>query len=759
MGDLVREKTGDAAIAVGDCPTWLQEHAAEEFARYAEQVTGRRPARVAASEARQWRGPVIVIGSSAVNPLTRSLDRRGRLAVDWDGLGRDGFIAQSAQEGDRRYLVLAGGTDLATLYAVYDYLERFVGVGFFPDGDYVPRRGNLPLDGIGVLEKPRFVDRFWNSDMGHWSLKKYQSRFWTWEEWKRQIDWMVKRKLNMTNYLMMSDSFLSVRREIFGLPALEAKAEYSADPSNWAYPVGWAYPEGYGEELAENVFAYARSFGIRIIYWIDFGRVFPEFRTQHPELRYLADDYGSWFLSPDDPRAMEVTQGYLRCIIERFGTDHLYCWTPYCEAKVGALPGEDIALKTTAARKLLTALQKVDPEAIWVSDTWDFKCYHETTWTRENVIRYLDGLPKEKMYLYETGIDVLPEGFYARNDYYRGIPWAIGVLHSYVANEEWHGDMAGLVEEVKQVAQEPAASGCQGFFLVPELTNANIPYWHLVTKLAWNPIQVEMDRFLEEYVHTRYGEVSFERMLAAWKIVRETVYSGPRFEPPRLDTFNQIYYQQAPRFLPFTDRPGIRASAAHWAEKAQRLGEALALALGEQDRQRENSLYENDIVDLARMVFGLRFNQHAIEAYEAFAVGDIDAFEQRAGAALGNMDATAAILSNRTDFSLCRMIEEVLSVPGVNPYSAEMIRQACVAGGDYNANDVYELIVLFYRPRIEQYFSLLRGKLGRKETTVMQAEFDDAPLKEAWRGHSLKIPQEAPFRGNALEAVTEFCDQ
>lgn len=53
------------------------------------------------------------------------------------------------------------------------------------------------------------------------------------------------------------------------------------------------------------------------------------------------------------------------------------------------------------------------------------------------------------------------------------------------------------------------------------------------------------------------------------------------------------------------------------------------------------------------------------------------------------------------------MIDEVMSVPGANPYAPEMIGQSCI-NWDYLKNDVYEEVKFIYRKMVKMNIEVLR---------------------------------------------------
>ena len=82
---------------------------------------------------------------------------------DYSALRLDGFTIQTSAQGD---LYITGARDRGTLYGVYDFLEKFVGVRFVTaDYTYVPQADALRVHSMNVAEVPAFdVRAYWTAD-------------------------------------------------------------------------------------------------------------------------------------------------------------------------------------------------------------------------------------------------------------------------------------------------------------------------------------------------------------------------------------------------------------------------------------------------------------------------------------------------------------------------------------------------------------------------------------------------------------------
>ena len=138
---------------------------------------------------------VVVIGSDAVNDVTAQVMADGLLDTLNIRYGTDSYSLISIEKDGRTMLLLCGGRGRSTLYAVYDYFERVAGCRYFWDGDVIPHHDTLPIGGLNVAEAPRFQYRGLRY-FAHRGLWRFQAEHWSPEDWEREIEWLVKRRMN-----------------------------------------------------------------------------------------------------------------------------------------------------------------------------------------------------------------------------------------------------------------------------------------------------------------------------------------------------------------------------------------------------------------------------------------------------------------------------------------------------------------------------------------------------------------------------------
>ena len=106
--------------------------------------------------------------------------------------GKDAYSIVSCD----KCVKITGANTRSVLYGLYDLLERRVGCHWFWDGDVVPKKNAIDLSGLDIHEEAHFEYRGLRY-FAHRGLTRFQAEHWGFEDWKKEIDWMLKRRLNV----------------------------------------------------------------------------------------------------------------------------------------------------------------------------------------------------------------------------------------------------------------------------------------------------------------------------------------------------------------------------------------------------------------------------------------------------------------------------------------------------------------------------------------------------------------------------------
>jgi len=734
----------------------LEQHAAEEFVKYVGKITGAAP-RIEPTglwvleEGRTQ----VVVGRSRV---TDALVGKGLLQIPAD-LGEDGFVVKSVREGDRDWLVLVGGSPRGTLYAVYHYLEAFCRVGFFADGEQIPRLEAIPTRGIDVVERPRWPVRQYMMDC------EYTSYWWGPEEWRREVDWAAKHKFNV---LSSNLDFTATWRSVWKRFGVDVPPEsLSAPPFHpWAGWHNWAmkppYPVAFQEfqaELARGFVDYARRLGMKAA--PDFtgfiGQVPREFyeayrdRARFIEVGWVGFEPPGVFVHPADPLYEQLGKAFAEEYVKRYGTDHLWAGQSFCEMHPAEDPEETLAIEITLAKKNLEAIRSVDPEAVLFTNSWTFLAR-----SGENVKAFLDALPDDGYQVWE-----MPSDFHGRQRQYRelgyfhGKPWLFGFLYAYGGTTMLHGDLADLIRRGQEVAEDPKADRCLGMGVQPEALRHNYVAFDLLSRVGWNPVGMELEPFLEDYAERRYGKKSAATMVDVFRELVASVYGEPGAQPPlymlrigsgHLDPERPFGADQAKRYIPH-------------------LQKALEIALEESERLGSSPLYQHDLIDVARQLLSDLCNLHLAYLAEAYRAQDREAFDREVEALRQILADQEMLLSSSDYFCLAPILTKAKELPGAPPNYDERIRDILTVWAgrilDYAHRDYYELVRFYYRPRVEAFLKHVQTRFGNQQAMADDEQLTPVydEIEQAWVKTPFRVAESDKYPNGPVRAAAEVLER
>jgi len=717
------------SVVVGSDASWLERHAARELVKYGRLVTSEGVKVEETGETGQVLG-AFLIGTPESNAAIAQLEKEG--AVDFSALtgATDGFLIRSVRQDDGWAVVIGGRPDRATLYGVYHYLEKYHHVGFFWDGERVPK-GELRMDGLDEVQISPFEIRWlhrWNRVV----MKKYTGFYDTVEEWKRDLDWQSKVKLNATAGPQIL-GVLGVDEEVFGVGPI-TDVPFTAESPVHCFARVWPDEEFAKRNLA--ITRYMHDLGIRTSYWVPIGTVPQRYKDAHPEKEYIG---GGNHLSPSDPDALKLGARLMRVFTEKFGTSHLYAGDAYGEAAPGKEP---LQLKIEATRRTAQFLRDVDPDPsmIYLAFGWDTIVNPRGIWSKRNIKRFLEQLP-EHAWCYEIYADLVPKPFFEVYDGYFGRRWAFGVIGDLGGDDSLHGDFERDLNNARQAVRD--YPNCRGFTIGPESSRLNLPYYDFIARVAWNPEGVDVDAWVDDFCLRRYGPEAAQGMATAWR----TALSAMAFKYPGWWMTPRPLYQIINRPPLAMNRPHLERRMPQTCQAMAMDFEALTLALGEWERLGDSNLYENDLVDLARTFLHRATDYYLVEWVLATERGDVDAADRYEEILFAAMDWVKLILSHRPDYHLTTTRDLLASIEGVNPYYEEIIRRISIVGA-YDTFDCYELIELYYKPLVRAYMAFVQGE---KHPTVDE-------VIEDWMAAPLELGEEHVFKGSTLDAIAAMAE-
>ena len=645
-----------------------------EFAKYHRQATGREPA------------------ADAV-----------RFAVDpsVSANGRDAYAIKSDAKG----VTITGSNARSTWYGLYDLLERRGGCRWFWDGDVVPKKGEIDLSGLDVREEARFEWRGLRY-FAHRGLTRFQAEHWGPEDWKREIDWMLKRRLNVFMLRIgQDDLFQRAFPETCAYPdpakdlpghgkgydnrslfwSLEYRGKLRRDLQRYAFDRGLEVPEDFGtmthwySRTPEDFLAKkdppflpqaTRSYSERN------GRVW-DVRDDR-----WVDEY--WQLTKTAVDA--YGQGRNQRLLHTIGLGERNCFTNR---------SDNLALKIACLEKFLARAGRDYPNAKRLLAGWDFYF----TWRPDEVRALVARLDPRRDIIWDYEGDAMDDRG-GKNFTQWGVvgkfPYTYSIFLAYENALDIRANYPVIEARQKVVQDDPM---CAGYLFWPEASHTDTLLLEYFTENAWSKGPVGHLKVLDGFCAGRYGAQA-GRLKAIWqKVIPLSRIRGwwGNYGVILLDRSRwQGDGAKADRYdNPAEWRKGISGELSCAAEIFRELAKL---------DWKASPFVERDAIDLARTTADrlivaeqaqLRRAYHAWKAGK----GSAETVCARAAALKGHVCAMADLLALHTDYSLAESLDRLNAVEKVrNPNFARVLVDNATCR--YCASHHYESAEYWYKPAI-----------------------------------------------------------
>ena len=182
-----------AIVCAKDGPA-LEILAARELRRYWYLRTGDLLPIVPTME-QQASGGGFVVGRKD-RAMLRGMDGTPAWSATLAGLGPQQYLLRTIERGGNRWLVIAAGDDVGTLYGAYRVAEQ-IGVRFYLHGDVIPdERMRAELPNLDEPGKPLFALR----GIQPFNNFPFGPDWWTTEDYKATISQLAKMRMNFIGF-------------------------------------------------------------------------------------------------------------------------------------------------------------------------------------------------------------------------------------------------------------------------------------------------------------------------------------------------------------------------------------------------------------------------------------------------------------------------------------------------------------------------------------------------------------------------------
>ena len=736
---------GKLASGAGDEAGGLAA-AQAEFERYYLAVTGKA-------------APQGVV-SFAVDPSVSKSGKDAYTIVSSPGFRVSGQKQEArSEEPSANRVTITGSNVRSVLYGVYDLLERRAGCHWFWDGDVVPKKESIDLSGLDVREEAHFEYRGLRY-FAHRGLTRFQAEHWGFEDWRKEIDWMLKRRLNVFMLRIGQDDLF--QRTFPGVCAYP-------DPSKDLPGAGEGYDNRtlfwslqYRGELRRRVQAYAFERGLMVpedfgtmTHW--YSRIPEDFleKTKPPFLPQSTSGYAERNGLVWDVRDEKWADEYwklTKTAVEEYGKgapQRLLHTIGLGERRCYTNRQDNFKLKVEVLEKFLARAHRDYPDAKVLLAGWDFYF----TWHPDEVKALLGRLdPKRDIvwdYEGDATRDWRKEMQGLNNNFTKwGVvgkfPYTYSIFLAYESALDARANYP-LIEERQRIVQNDPA--CVGYIFWPESSHTDTLCLRYFTANAWAKGAVPHGKVLDEFCASRYGEHA-GRMKAIWeKALPASMLRDWDSNYGRLVT----ELPKARCQLPATNcQQAVEAAQGVFAELA---GAPWA-----------DEFLRRDTIDVARMVLDRLITLRVFELGRDVAAwrggADPKDLPARAKDLASLCDGMADLLELHTDYSLWESYLRLDAVEKVrNPGFPRTLLDNASCG--YCRSHQYELARHWYAPRMKKMAERLAAAVAagdRKARLFDDPKAErrallDRPLESL---RPVRPRTEGNFRG-LLRAIRALC--
>jgi len=552
----------------------------------------------------------------------------------------------------------------------------------------------------------------------------YSLPWWDFSQWEKLIDWMALNGVNMPLAVTGQEAVWQVVCRRLGMSEAEI-TEYLAGPpylpfqwmgclDGWGGPLSQSWI-GRHEELQNKIIARQRELGMTPVLQGFTGHVPAAITKKYPEATVHTINWIEWkthLLDPLDPKFNEIARLWMEEQARHYGTDHLYAADTFIEMTP---PKGDLKYLADLSRAIYKGMSKSDPEAVWVLQGWAFM-FNRSFWTQPRIQAFLDSISDERMLILDLFCESRP--MWNQTEAFYGKPWMWCNVHSFGCTVHLGGALNRNNDGLMSARRGPNSGQLTGLGFVNEGLDYNPVVYDLMFEMAWRNTPVNLNEWITNYVHHRYGQ-SQANAQQAWRILADTVYSAPNRTRSIID-----------------HTPTLASGSSLPSYSNSRLAEAWGCLLQASNELADTDTYGFDLVNVARQVLSNHAAILHLDLVKAFKAKDARAFQKASGRFLDLIRDLDELLATRPEFLLGRWLEDA-GRWGINDAEKKIFqwnaRRVLTLWGrgpaidDYARKEWSGMLSGYYLKRWEWYLSEVSESLKNKSA------FDDDEFSQKLR--------------------------
>ena len=419
-----------------------------------------------------------------------------------------------SKSGKDAYRIVSGGSGVtitgsnlrSVWYGLYDLLERRGGCRWFWDGDVVPKKDDIDLSGLDIHEESRFEYRGIRY-FAHRGLTRFQAEHWGFDDWKREIDWCIKNRLNLFMLRIgQDDLFQKAFPDVCpypdpSKPVPEATSGYNNRSLFWSLQ--------FRGELRKKVMDYAfargmmapEDFGTMSHWYSRTPKVFLE-KMNPPFLPQQGGSYGDptdrvWDIR--DPKWLDAYWRLTETSIANYGKSDLLHTIGIAERKCFTNRADNLKMKCDMLDLLVKNAASHYSKSKVLFAGWDF--YQK--WQSDEVRQLVKTLDPNRILLWDYEADAYDNTNFTEWDVIGKFPYTFGIFLCYESGLDVRANYRLIRERQRLIENDPM---CKGYILWPESSHTDSICLKYFTANAWRAERSDTEALLSEFCRDRYGD-------------------------------------------------------------------------------------------------------------------------------------------------------------------------------------------------------------------------------------------------------------
>jgi alpha-N-acetylglucosaminidase len=182
-------------------------------------------------------------------------------------------------------------------------------------------------------------------------------------------------------------------------------------------------------------------------------------------------------------------------------------------------PSNDPKYLANVGKAIYQSMKSADPKAIWILQGW-FLLHTGRFWQPPQTKALLNAIPSDRLVILDLWAEVHP--MWKRSDKFYNHSFIWCMLHNFGGRPGLYGKLPTISRDIVNAKKE-SGSLMKGIGLSMEAIDNNPIVYDLVTDMTWRSGAVNIDEWVSDYTHRRYGALN-ENAQKAWALLQKSVY-------------------------------------------------------------------------------------------------------------------------------------------------------------------------------------------------------------------------------------------